>query len=351
MSLPKPEVRAEADRLVALFEATGAQRVEADILQPAEVLLDLYGEDIRARAYTTSDPLRGEQMLRPDFTVPVVQQHMAESAEPARYVYAGEVFRRQEEDATRPAEYLQVGYEIFDRSSPVDVEAGLFALFHRALEGLSLSAVIGDIGFLVEGIAGLKTSEARKAALARHIWRPARFMQLLDRFAAPARVTLAETKGPQIGLRRAAEVEARVAGLTLDAETPPLTSDEVTTLKSLLNVSAPAPEALEQLRAIAAQMDGLSGAVTRFEARLAALDAQGIAPESLRFEGSYGRSQMEYYDGFVFGFVAADPDLPTVASGGRYDALTRILGAGRDVPAVGGVIRPEIVSYLKGVRA
>ena len=48
------------------------------ILQPAETLLDLYGEDIRARAYVTHDPVLGEAMLRPDFTVPVVQMHMDE---------------------------------------------------------------------------------------------------------------------------------------------------------------------------------------------------------------------------------------------------------------------------------
>ena len=72
--------------------------VEADMLLPADTLLDLYGEDIRARAYVTADPLRGEMMLRPDFTVPVVQAHM-QGAEPARYCYLGEVFRKQ--DAAR----------------------------------------------------------------------------------------------------------------------------------------------------------------------------------------------------------------------------------------------------------
>ena len=61
-------VRAEAARLMEVFEGAGAVPVDAAILQPAEVLLDLYGEDIRARAYVTSDALRGEQMLRPDFT-------------------------------------------------------------------------------------------------------------------------------------------------------------------------------------------------------------------------------------------------------------------------------------------
>ena len=108
------DIRAEALRLQAGFINAGAVVLETSILQPADLLLDLYGEDIRARAYVTSDPLRGEQMLRPDFTVPVVQMHMAEGAEPARYTYAGEVFRRQQDDMARANEYFQVGYEIFD---------------------------------------------------------------------------------------------------------------------------------------------------------------------------------------------------------------------------------------------
>lgn len=89
-------VRAEAERLLAAFQDAGALPVEAPVLLPAEVLLDLYGEEIRARAFTTHDPLRGELMLRPDFTVPVVQMHMESGAEPARYAYAGEVFRVQD---------------------------------------------------------------------------------------------------------------------------------------------------------------------------------------------------------------------------------------------------------------
>ena len=34
----------------------------------------------------TLDPDRGEMMLRPDYTVPVVQMHMRQGAEPARYM-------------------------------------------------------------------------------------------------------------------------------------------------------------------------------------------------------------------------------------------------------------------------
>ena len=91
---------ATALRLQGAMLAAGAVTVEADILQPADQLLDLYGEDIRARAYVTHDPLRGELMLRPDFTVPVVQAHMTHGADPARYTYLGQVFRKQEHRAS-----------------------------------------------------------------------------------------------------------------------------------------------------------------------------------------------------------------------------------------------------------
>ena len=93
------------DAILAAFVAAGAEVVAPSILQPAGALLDLYGEDIRARAFVTHDPIEGETMLRPDFTVPVVQTHMGRSdaPRPARYAYAGPVFRKQEAE-DRPRE-------------------------------------------------------------------------------------------------------------------------------------------------------------------------------------------------------------------------------------------------------
>ena len=112
MGVSIAEERAEAVRLRAAFVEAGATNVDCAILQSAETLLDLYGEDIRARAYVTQDPARGEVMLRPDFTVPVVQMHMETGAAPSRYTYCGEVFRRQEDHPERASEYFQVGFEL-----------------------------------------------------------------------------------------------------------------------------------------------------------------------------------------------------------------------------------------------
>ena len=52
---------------------------------------------------------------------------------------------------------------------------------------------------------------------------------------------------------------------------------------------------------------------------------------------------MEYYDGFVFSFSDGET---IIASGGRYDALTAVLGPGKEIPAVGGAIRPA--ALIKG---
>ena len=343
-----------AAELLAALRDAGAVPVATDILQPAETLLDLYGEDIRARAYVTHDPTMGEMMLRPDFTVPVVQAHMREGAEPARYCYSGLVFRKQE--GARAREYLQVGYEIFAREDPAQADAEVFALFSRLLAGRGLRPVTGDIGILKSAVAGLETSDARKAALMRHIWRPRRFRALLERMcgqgplaepraALVARLRAGEAvEAPQIGLRSQEEIAERVARLIAEAETPPIPPAQVRALEELLALKGSAPAALAALRAQG--WDALAPALDRLEARLAALAGAGIDVDALPFEASFGRTNMEYYDGFVFGFIAPERELPPVATGGRYDALTARLGQGRAIPAVGGVIRPEVLEAL-----
>jgi ATP phosphoribosyltransferase regulatory subunit len=364
--IAKAEIRAEAARLHAAFQAAGALPVEADILLPAETLLDLYGEDIRARAYVTTDPLQGEMMLRPDFTVPVVQAHMQGGADPARYCYMGEVFRKQDQRGARAREYLQVGFEIFDRSAPEAADAEVFALFSQLLAPLALRPATGDIGILMAAVRGLATTPRRKAALSRHIWRPRRFRALLDRFSgrAPlpeARARLLErlaagspgaliaAAGSFVGQRGADEIASRAEALLQDAQTAPIAAPAAAMLYDLLALQAPARAALAHLRGITPLLPAIAPAVDRFAVRLDALQARGIDTASLSFEASHGRTSLEYYDGFVFSFHGP-ADLPPVASGGRYDALTAVLGQGRSIPAVGGIIRPELVARLGGMQ-
>jgi ATP phosphoribosyltransferase regulatory subunit len=209
-------------------------------------------------------------------------------------------------------------------------------------------------------VDGLNTSERRKSALRRHIWRPKRFRALLDRFAGRVETPAARQAliasdnpmaqaGPQIGLRSAAEVAERIDILKSDAALAPISATEVDLIEAILQVRETCPNALAQLRDIAVDVSSITGAVTRLGERFEALAARGVETSSLMFETSYGRTSMEYYDGFVFGFHATNhAGLSPIATGGRYDALTQRLGKGDAIPAVGGVIRPDLLIQIAG---
>ena len=292
--------------------------MEPAALQPADVLLDLYGEDIRARAFVTRDE-GAEMMLRPDFTVPIVRLHMDAGAEPARYVYCGPVWRRQEFGSDRPREYLQAGFEVFEGGDAAAHDAEVLALIVAALGAAPVDLVTGDLGLVLAAIDALDTSAARKAALRRHVWRPARFHALLQRFGeghgaacGGARRTagggrgrrdraLVAAAGASVGKRPAAEVSARVGRLAEEAATPPLAPGDVARIEAVLAVRAPRPRRWPSCAGWRAgcRVSTRRSIGSQCGSRRSRL--RGIAPERLRFEASFGRTSLEYYDGFVFG--------------------------------------------------
>jgi ATP phosphoribosyltransferase regulatory subunit len=359
-------LEAETARLAVLFRAAGADPVAPSVLQPAGTLLDLYGEDIRARAYTTRDPARGELMLRPDFTVPVIEHHLATGRAAGRYTYSGPVFRMQEAPEPRPSEFPQAGIECFGTgaAAAARTEAEVIALIAGALDMPGLVLAMGDTGLLTAAVAGLSTSDRRKAALARHVWRPGRFRRLLDRYGrqappaahAPLLARMESTPpealiaaaGPTIGRRTTAEIAARAAWLRADCAATPIPAAERAALDALLGLAAPAPAAVAALRRLAAALPGLGPATDRLAARLDALAAAGLDPAEIRFEAAFGRTTLEYYDGVVFGAFRPGDTGPPVASGGRYDALCRALGAAPGTWGVGAVIRPAELLRLRG---
>jgi len=340
----------------------GAEVVTPDVLQPADVLLDLYGEDIRARAYVTDDPVLGEMMLRPDFTVPIVQAHMAGGVEPARYAYQGKVWRKQNATSDRPREYAQIGFEVFDSSSPAEADAEVFDRVRRALTAVldedKLKISVGDVALMRAAVESLQTSELRKRALMRHLWRPTRFNQLLARFAGEADLpqgrlqlpgaNIAEAiiaTGPEIGLRSSGDVATRIERLVADRAHPKLPREQVTALRSLQSLDAPLSDVANALGPLAETLPLLAPAIDSLKETCSALEAKDLDLKDLNFQGTYGLTAMEYYDGFVFG-ISSGAQL--LATGGRYDALTNVLGDGSKMAAVGAVIRPDSVAEVAG---
>lgn len=369
--------------IAGLFAEAGFAPVTTAHLFEAETLIDLYGEDIRARAFlfpgtgggSGGGSGGGELCLRPDFTVPVVRSHGAAGWDrAARYAYQGTVFRRQDPGSTRPTEYLQAGVEDLGAADRAEADAQLFALVLRVLDAAGagpLAITTGDLGIAFALLDALPMPERRRRQLRRHFWRPQRFHQLLDAAvagpAAPSALrsrlieaaagpapaediaALAAEAGEALGLRELDEIVSRSLVLAEAAGDPPMPAVQAELIEVALSIKGPAANALARLRALmdAGGID-ITPALDRCEARLAALDRAGIDAAELPFDAAFGRN-LEYYEGFVFEVAAADgemgrrPDLPPLAGGGRYDALTARLGATSPVPAVGAMIRPEAV--------
>ena len=342
---PLGRLESEVARILAVLGSTGAVRVEPAALQPADVLLDLYGEDIRARAFVTRDE-GAEMMLRPDFTVPVARLHMDAGGDPARYVYCGPVWRRQEWGSERPREYLQAGFEVFGEGDPAERDAEVLALVTAALGAAPVEIVTGDLGLILAAIDALKTSGARKAALRRHVWRPARFHALLERYRRGAcggagdagRADRRRGRGADCGAgrhrgqRRAARA-GRGGGADQAAGRGGGDAAAGGRRGGLDRGGArrsPGRRGRRSRRCAGWPRGGRGSARRSSGSRRGSTPSRrgGSRPRALRFEASFGRTTLEYYDGFVFGALPRGrDDLPPVASGGRYDALTRVLGA------------------------
>ena len=347
------------------FAGQGAEQLDLPFLYPSEELLNLYGEDLRGRAFLYGDPERGDELcLRPDFTVPVAMTHRERGwARTAMYTYSGPVFRLQPSGENRPVEYLQAGIERFGDPDQAATDAEVFLSLRKGVELLGIdriAATLGDLSIVIAVLEALEISQRRREALKRHLWRPARFQDLLDRACDPvpvsdarqhllsqnseARQQAAEQAGEVVGSRDIMEVLDRLEDLTQRQSEPAMHPSDARLIADVFKVSGPVAGITEQIR----ELTGPAGidietTLERFDARLRHLLEAGCQAGELYFDAAFGRS-LEYYDGFVFEIRKAGTDrYPPLAGGGRYNAMTTRLGATEAIPAVGGIVRPEAV--------
>ena len=398
---------AELDRLnrvnieiTNIFNDAGFEPIEPSILQPADPLFDLYGEEIRERAFFVESGGEPPLCLRPDFTVPVARAFL-EGATPnagaasARFGYFGPVFRTAL-DGPGPAQHLQAGVEIIGEGDPAARDAEAFDLACKALKWCGCDAftvVTGDLNIMFSLLDAIAMPEVFRKRLKRHFWRPARFHQLIrnairdaesgeiktqsaGRMAllrgvgalGPAEAAaalgdvLALSETPHIGVRSQEEVIQRLAEQATEARERPLSREAAALIETVLSVRGACAPSLARLRDLcrAAQLD-LSRALDAMGARLDALSSRGIDVYTLPFDASFGHN-LEYYDGFVFEMRAApstarmgapngagQPErVVKLGGGGRYDRLFRKMQSAARSPlapltGVGVALRPEAI--------
>ena len=345
--------------LIALFERDGYARVEPPILQPSDVFIDLSGEDIRRRMFVTQDADGHELCLRPDYTIPVCRQHLAEgSATPASYSYLGPVFRLRKGET---GEFLQAGVESIGRPDCAAADAEILSLALEGLARLGLAAPsikLGDMGLLGAVIDALGIAPATKRRVMRAIVSGRGLEGMSEPDNGPALTEhaglLAAIEGQdaravrgfvediisiagisRVGGRSAGEIAERF--LARAANPSGALPDETrAVLRRYLTIAGDPDSAAETIRALGRDTGlDIAAALDAFEERTGFMAALGLDVSSFSFAADFARN-LDYYTGFIFEVLdARRPDGPLVVGGGRYDRLLQHLGATDAIPAVG----------------
>lgn len=353
------------------FERAGYAPVAAPVLQPADIFLDMSGEDIRRRMYVFADPGGNELCLRPELTIPVCRRYLESEGGPQRLCSLGAAYRYQKRGSAKLTEFTQAGVECLGTEDAEGADAEVIALGARALADAGLKNYeieTGDLALFDALVDALDLPPGWRARLKRHFWRPDYFRELLGELAAggvrdetgdraaliSAIAGLDEESARNViedvlklagiapvGGRTVGEVaerlleQAELAASSVPREAAKLISD-------FLAVSGTPAESIARIAKLTkAAGVSLEAAIARFERRLDLIGKAGLDLSQAHFATGFGRN-MAYYTGFVFEFrVAALGEDAMICGGGRYDRLLSALGASAPVPAVGCAVGIE----------
>ena len=345
------------DALIALFGREGYARMEPAVLQPADVFVDLSGEDIRRRMFVTQDASGLELCLRPEYTIPVCLRHLSERGTGAgAYSYGGPVFRLRTDET---GEFLQAGIESIGRRDKAAIDAEIIGL---ALEGLALLGMegprvkLGDMGLLSAVVDALDVAPVAKRRVIRAIVSGQGLGELADTENQGSDehaglLAAIEGQAPQaakafvediLSIAGIARVGGRTPGeiaerfLARASNRSSLAAEARAVLERYLAIAGDPDEAAAAVRALAdeAGLD-LTAAIDTFEERTGFMAARGLAIDGFAFAATFARN-LDYYTGFIFEVQhEGRGDGKPIVGGGRYDGLLQHLGAAAAMPAVG----------------
>ena len=364
--------RAQLERvsaeIMACFAAGGYRRLALPLLQPADLYLDMAGEDIRERMFVFEDPAGAEICLRADLTIPACRSVIddAAAALPARLSCLGPIFRFGSGDDLAPTELLQAGIECLGAADPVAADAEVFGLAREALDRARVGPMkieIGDVALFPALLADLAIDAIWIRRLAYAFRHPSLLRPTLDdldaRVRPPAKtfevdLVALDTASAErfvrdkLGVsgdelvfgRTVSEIAAHLVDKAKAARAPLPGRAELDVIEAFLTIEDRADDGLARLKGLTTGT-AFAEALAHFEEALARARAHARPGDALVLKSTLGRNFI-YYTGFVFELTQSGISDP-IASGGRYDGLMSDLGSPVPVPAVGCAIWPERV--------
>lgn len=360
MTLIQSQTRLQAliETLQRHNERFGYQRLETDMLQPADLFLTKAGDQLIHRLFTFERSGR-LWALRPEFTASAAKayaQQDDQSAAPARWQFAGAVF----EDATGSSQVHQrysVGTELLGWNSPI-ADAETIALVYTGLRAAGLppvQIVLGSVSLL----RALLSSYDLDARLLRFIVENLAHLNaegkayIIERFDRLVAFSNPSPEASGVDLRVLLEKNGVLAGRTrediirrLQRKTERLAARDAVLNAldqlELLNRTFPGTaEGLAQIRALLMPVQTEAASVLdELESLIHLLHTARIPSQDITVFPTLARD-WNYYTGMIFEARSYQTG-HILAGGGRYNELVRLMG-GEDTPAVGSASYADVI--------
>ena len=370
------------DSLLELMAGFGYLPLDTPILEPTELFLRKSGGELASRIYSFADPSSNSVSLRPEFTSSIMRHYLEHAAEielPARWQYAGPVFRHEASNPQVSGQFTQIGAELVGSSSLIaDVEVvGLAALVlsHLGVTNWRLeladldvlnsvldvvgvserarSLIISSVPQLSEGRQAVPRilTEATEMHLTGHNGEDQYLSQAIegldeDRAKVVLRGLLHWGAADQLGQRKPDEVVDRLLRKLRGSDSEDKLRRGLELASDLAAVRGEPEAALAAAGNVVRAADADGTALQRLSELLELLASEPEITGHLVLDFGLFRG-LAYYNGIVFELKHPD-STDSLGGGGRYDALAHSLGSWEPVPALGFAYNLEALLAVSG---
>ena len=332
-----PAAMIPRERALATFRKTfsdfGFVPIETPHIERMEVLTGkgAGSDEVLRQIYSVTNKggEPGELALRFDLTVPLarfVAKHINELGRPFKRYAIGSVFRGERPAKGRFREFVQCDFDTVGTESPL-ADAETAQVIHAALSAIGVPAfkITLNNRKILDGLFNLLDLSGKTGPILRSLDKLAKIgrdrvrQELID--GLQTIVISKTTEGTEREL----------------VEFDPLTVSQVDQILDFVEEGGGGVEVLtraeETLGSIATAAEGIASLRTIF----GLLDASGVPSDRLRVDLGLARG-LDYYTGVVYETtVDGWEKFGSVASGGRYDNLTRLF-TDQPLPGVGASI-------------
>jgi histidyl-tRNA synthetase len=371
------------DRLLHLIGSHGYQFLEIPILAPAELFLRKSGGELASQMFSFLDPGGRSVSLRPEFTAPIMLHYLGHAGEvtlPARWHYAGPVFRYEGTDPASNGQFTQIGAELIGSTS-VMADAELIGLAADMLDDVGVQGFevrLADLQVLHDLLDTVGISDRARTFIigsipelrngdddTRSLLERAQYLHLTgdgpqdhDLSAAVGGLDDASARevlrgflhwsggAGGLGQRDPEEVIDRLLHKIKGCDDRDGLERALFLVSGLTRIRGEAVSAIEQARGVLGPAGARLDALDRLTELVELLRCRPGPSDNLVLDFGLARG-IAYYNGITFQ-VTHPAAGGILGRGGRYDALARALGSTETVPALGFAYNLDLLTQVAG---